>query len=173
MAAMNAFAAKKAAEPAEQPAVHAEPARRILAVDYGRRKIGLALSDELGLTAQPLAVFARKNRQDDLKRLREICHRNSVGHIIVGYPLHITGEASEMAAEAAQFAARLAKALGIEAELVDERLTSWEARQTVTETRTRGRDKRSAVDDVAAAILLREYLERRQKRLPAANPEQD
>jgi putative Holliday junction resolvase len=171
MTAMSVLAAKGHDEPTGQ-ADPTQSAPRILAVDYGRRRIGLAVSDELGLTAQPFAILVRKNRQDDLKRLREICRSNSVGHIVVGHPLHITGEASEMAAEAAQFAARLAKALGIETELVDERLTSWEARQTVAETTTRRRGQRSQIDDVAAAVLLREYLEHRRERPRASEAEQ-
>jgi len=138
----------------------ADDAPRILAIDYGRRRIGLAISDALGLTAQPLTILVRKNRQDDLKRLREICRRHSVGHIVVGHPVHITGAPGEMADEAARFAARLTKALGIESELLDERLTSWEARQHQSPTATASR-KRGHVDDLAAAILLREYLETR------------
>jgi len=151
--------------------------RRILAVDYGRKRIGLALSDELGLTAQPLAVLLRVNRQSDLRRLREICHENGVSHIIVGHPLHMTGEAGEMADEAARFAARLEKTLGIASELVDERLTSWEARQTVAETRSssgrNSRRKRGALDDVAAAILLRDYLEQKGRLAADAIAEKD
>jgi putative pre-16S rRNA nuclease len=134
--------------------------RRILAVDYGRKKIGLALSDELGLTAQPLAIIRRTNRQNDMRRLREICRRNGVCRIIVGHPLHLTGESGAMAEEASGFARRLEKATDIEVELWDERLTSWEARQTVTETRS-GRPKEGPLDDVAAAILLRDYLEQK------------
>lgn len=133
--------------------------QRILAVDYGRKKIGLALSDELGLTAQPLAVFVRRNRLADLNRLREICMRYSVGRIVVGYPVHITGQKSEMAVEAARFAARLARGLKIQTELLDERLTSWEARQIVSRSPLRRRG--GAIDDVAAAVLLRDYLEHR------------
>ena len=137
-------------------------AQRILAIDYGRKRIGLALSDELGLTARPLAVLIRKNRETDMKRLREVCTENSVGHIIVGHPLHITGQAGEMAAETTRFAARLERASGIPTEMVDERLTSWQARQTVLETKRRGRAS-DPVDDVAAAVLLRDYLERRRE----------
>jgi putative pre-16S rRNA nuclease len=147
----------------------AQPGRqagRILAVDYGRKRIGLALSDELGLTAQPLAVIVRKNRLADLKRLRELCVCNSVGHIIVGYPLHITGEPGDMAAEASRFAARLGKALHIGTEMVDERLTSWEASKTVALGRGRRAARREAIDDVAAAVLLRDYLEHRRAALP-------
>jgi putative Holliday junction resolvase len=110
---------------------------RILAVDYGRKRIGLAISDELQITAQPLLVMKRANRRDDLRRLRDICRKEGVARILVGHPLHITGEASEMAEEAARFAARVRKELGIEVDLVDERLTSWEAAQMVAESGSR------------------------------------
>jgi putative Holliday junction resolvase len=136
-------------------------AQRILAIDYGRKRIGLALSDELGMTAQPLQVLAHKNRREDVRRLREICRAKGVRLIVVGHPVHITGEAGEMADETARFATRLRKELGIEVELADERLTSWEAEQTLAEMGGAKRRKDAPLDDVAAAILLREYLERR------------
>jgi len=151
----------------------AEKPRRILAVDYGRKRIGLALSDELGLTAQPLGTLVRMNRQKDLSRLREACRTHGVTHIIVGHPLHMTGEAGEMANEAARFAARIEKEIGIDVELVDERLTSWEATQTVAETRPSARRKREPLDDVAAAILLRDYLEHTRGRAHGAAAEKD
>ncbi|MDR3720261.1 MAG: Holliday junction resolvase RuvX [Candidatus Acidoferrales bacterium] len=151
----------------------AEKPRRILAVDYGRKRIGLALSDELGLTAQPLGTLVRMNRQKDLSRLREACRTHGVTHIIVGHPLHMTGEAGEMANEAARFAARIEKEIGIDVELVDERLTSWEAAQTVAETRPSARRKREPLDDVAAAILLRDYLEQTRGRAHGAAAEKD
>ena len=141
-------------------------------MDYGRKRIGLALSDELGLTAQPLATIQRTNRQTDMRRLREICRRNSVCRILVGHPLHLTGEAGEMADEASGFARRLEKAAGIEVELRDERLTSWEARRTVTETSS-GRPKESSLDDVAAAILLRDYLEQKRDHGRSGSVEKD
>jgi putative Holliday junction resolvase len=144
----------------------AHPRNRVLAVDYGRKRIGLALSDELRLTAQPLGTLLRINRQADLRRLRETCRSHAVSRIIVGHPLHMTGEAGEMADESARFAARLRKELGLEVELVDERLTTWEARQIRPgSNRDKGR-KRPSVDDLAAAVLLRDYLE--QHGAPAA-----
>ena len=155
-----------AASPGSQPC-------RILAVDYGRKRIGLAISDELLLTAQPLLVLNRANRREDLRRLRDICRKEGVARILVGHPLHITGEAGEMAAEAARFAARLRKELGIEVDLVDERLTSWEASQVVAESRSSARRKASSLDDVAAAIFLREYLERHRGRLQPAAAEKE
>jgi len=129
---------------------------RILAIDYGRKRIGLALSDELGATAQPLLTIVRTNRRELIHRLREICAEHEVAHIVVGHPLHMTGEAGEMAAEAAAFAMRLSKELKIETELVDERLTTWEAKETMMETKSRRRGE--PIDAIAAAVLLRDYL---------------
>jgi putative Holliday junction resolvase len=146
---------------------------RVLAIDYGRKKIGLALSDELQLTAQPLLVLQRVNRRDDLRRLRDICRKQGVARILVGHPLHMTGEAGEMAEEAARFAARLRKELGIEVDLVDERLTSWEATRMIAETGSSSRRKDRSLDDVAAAIFLREYLERNPGRLQPAAGEKE
>ncbi len=135
-------------------------------MDYGRRRIGLALSDELHLTAQPLATLARTNRRDDLRRLRELVRKHGVRQIVVGHPLRLDGSASEMAAEAERFAARVEKELGLPVELVDERLTSWEARETVAETKPRPGKERS-LDEIAAAVILRDYLERERVRRAA------
>jgi putative holliday junction resolvase len=148
-------------------------AGRILAVDYGRKRIGLALSDELRMTARPLGTISRTNRRRDMRRLREACLANRVTHIIVGHPLHITGEAGEMADEAAQFAARLEKETRIGVELVDERLTSWEAKQTAAKTRKPSRHRRQPIDDVAAAILLRGYLDETRTRVHGSGAERD
>jgi putative Holliday junction resolvase len=122
--------------------------------------MGLALSDELQMTAQPLFTIVCTNRRNDLRRLREICRKHGVARILMGHPLHLTGEAGEMADEAAQFAARLQKELGIEVKLADERLTSWEAAQIVAQHKSPSRRKKASIDDVAAAVLLREYLDR-------------
>jgi putative Holliday junction resolvase len=132
--------------------------KRILAIDYGRKRIGLACSDEMGLTAQPFGTLLRTNRRNDIRRLREICRERAVGQIIVGHPLHMTGEAGEMAQEASRFAARLEKDLGIGVVLFDERLTSWEAEQLMADSGSKSKRKRKYVDDVAAAVLLRDYL---------------
>ncbi|HXX44060.1 MAG TPA: Holliday junction resolvase RuvX [Candidatus Acidoferrales bacterium] len=140
-------------------AAKGETARgRVLAIDYGRKRIGLALSDELGMTSQPFAILVRTNRQGDIRRLRAICRANGVTQIVVGHPVHMSGEAGEMADEAVRFAARLTKELGIKVDLMDERLTSWEAQQMASEFLAGSRKKRGHLDDVAAAILLREYL---------------
>lgn len=145
---------------------------RVLAIDYGRKRIGLALSDELGLTARPLATLTRTSRRNDLSRLRAICRSHSVARIIVGHPLHLDGGTSEMGDETARFADRLRKELGIPAELVDERLTSWEAKQTMA-SKSSKRPKTGQLDGVAAALLLSEFLERERRRMDAGAVEND
>jgi putative Holliday junction resolvase len=138
----------------------AKPARLcILAIDYGRRRIGLAISDEMHLTARPLQTLTRTNRRNDLRRLREIARENSVASIVVGHPLRLDGSAGDMAEEASRFAARLRKELGLPVELADERLSSWEAEQIVA-TAGRLHSKERATDKIAAAVILRDYLER-------------
>jgi putative holliday junction resolvase len=138
--------------------LHEEKAGPVLAIDYGRKRIGVAISDELGATAQPLETIQRQNRRKDLQRLREICREYRVTHIVVGHPLHMTGEIGEMAVEAAAFAKRLGKAVDLTVELMDERLTSWEAQQTMAHIKSSSRRDGEPLDDVAAAVLLREYL---------------
>jgi len=133
---------------------------RVLAIDYGRKRIGLALSDELRMTAQPLAVLVRRNRQSDIRRLRQTCRDRGVAQIVVGHPLHLSGEGNIMAEETARFAARLQKELGIPVELQDERLTSWEAEQMAAPT-SHSHRQRQPIDAVAAALVLREYLDRK------------
>lgn len=154
------LAISRSITPGSPAAMSDSEARRILAVDYGRKRMGLALSDELQMTAQPLLVIVRTNRRNDLRRLREICRKHGVARILVGHPVHITGEAGKMADEAAQFAARLQKELGIDVKLADERLTTWEAEQIVARRKSPNRRGKPSIDDVAAAVLLREYLDR-------------
>ncbi|HEY4580832.1 MAG TPA: Holliday junction resolvase RuvX [Candidatus Acidoferrales bacterium] len=137
------------------------PQRAVLAIDYGRRRLGLALSDLLGITARPLATWERTNRRGDLTRIRDLCRRHAVGRIVVGWPIRLDGTPGEMAREAARFAERLRKYLGLPVELADERLSSWEAAQQVQVTGGRaGRRAGKPLDDVAAAIILRDYLSR-------------
>lgn len=140
-----------AADPAELPL-----RARILAIDYGRKRLGLAVSDELGLTAQTLPVMPRTNRRMDMRRIREVVKEKRIGLILVGSPLHLSGRISEMSEEAEKFAERLEKEVRLPVELRDERLTSWEAEGIAKQSKT---GKNSEIDSVAAAILLREYLE--------------
>ena len=152
-------------------AANSRTAGVILAIDYGQKRLGLALSDEFGGTSHPYATWTRINRRRDLARLRELVRQQRVRHIVVGLPLHLDGTPSEMSEEAKSFAARVEKALGLPVEMMDERLSSWEARETMAAASSskRGRRgssgravarKKTPLDDIAAAIILRDYLDR-------------
>jgi len=158
----------------------------ILALDYGRARIGMAIAAVDSSLAQPLATLHRINRNEDMRRLREIARQHGIKQIVVGLPLRLDGTRGEMAEEAARFAQRVHKQLGLPVEMVDERLTSWEAERQLEEqqgrtfhatsphapaggrTRAKGNAKTS-VDAMAATIILKEYLDRqRQSTEPAA-----
>jgi putative Holliday junction resolvase len=128
-----------------------------MAIDYGRSRFGLALSDELGLTSQPLKILERTNRRDDIRRIRLLARENNVRQIVVGLPLRLDGSAGEMAEEVKRFAARLTKEIGLPVEMFDERLSSWEANETQVITNRREASDAHR-DDIAAAIILRDYL---------------
>ena len=146
----------------------------ILAVDYGRARMGLALADVETRMAQPLSTMERVNRNEDMRRLRELVREHGVKQIVVGLPLRLDGTRGEMAEEVERFAQRLRKQIGVQVELVDERLTSWEAERLLEEVQGRfiheekltgGKKSKTAqakmsVDAVAAAVILKEYLDR-------------
>lgn len=146
----------------------------ILSIDYGRERMGLAIADANAKVAQPLSTMERINRNEDMRRLRELVREHSVRQIVVGLPLKLDGTRGEMAEEAERFARRVRKQIGVPVDMVDERLTSWEAERLLEETQGRflhvekpggaRKQKRAAerltVDAVAAAVILKEYLER-------------
>jgi putative Holliday junction resolvase len=154
---------------------------RILGVDYGRARIGLAIADNESRMPQPLGIMERINRNEDMRRLRELIREHGVRQIVVGLPLRLDGTRGEMAEEVERFAQRVRKQIGVPVELMDERLTSWEAERLLEEVQGRfihdeklgaGRKQKRAqpkmtVDAVAAAVILREYLERQES--PAEN----
>jgi putative Holliday junction resolvase len=146
----------------------------ILAVDYGRARIGLALADSKTRMAQPLSTMERINRNEDMRRLRELAREHGVKQIVVGLPLRLDGTRGEMAEEVERFAQRVRKQIGVPVEMVDERLSSWDAERLMEEIQGRFiRDEKltgskksknvqakMTVDAVAAAVILKEYLDR-------------
>lgn len=147
----------------------------ILGIDYGRARIGLAIADTRTALARPLDTLQRINRNEDMRRLREIVRAHGVRQIVVGLPLLLDGTRGEMAEEAARFAERVRKQFGVPVEMVDERLTSWEAERLLedhagkvfhddakTSRKKRRESSRASVDAMAAAVILKEYLEQQQ-----------
>ncbi len=136
---------------------------RYLGLDVGSRRIGVAVSDELGLTAQPVLTLERRgNRRDDLRSLARLCRRFGVAGIVVGNPLHLSGEASPRAAKTQAFAAKLGELTGLPIHLWDERLTTREAHTILYEAGHARQMHRKVVDQVAAALILQSFLDRKQ-----------
>lgn len=133
---------------------------RVLGLDPGERRIGLAISDDLGLTAQPLGFVERRNVDADLRRVAELCARHGVQRVVVGLPLRLDGRPGPEAERAQAFARRLAAHLSIPVETWDERLTTRVAERALLEADASRARRRRRVDAVAAAVMLQSYLER-------------
>jgi putative holliday junction resolvase len=137
-----------------------DPKPRYLALDVGNRRVGVAVSDELGLTAQPVMTLVRKrNQRDDLRSLARLARRFAVAGIVVGNPVHLSGDLSPQAAKTQNFAAELGELTGLPIHLWDERLTSREAHQILYEAGKKRQEHRSVVDQVAAVLILQSFLE--------------
>jgi putative Holliday junction resolvase len=139
-----------------------------LGLDFGRRRIGLAVSDAEGIFAFPAGAIERTNHAKDLAALADVIRERGVRCIVLGLPLHLDGRAGEMADAVRAFAGELERVTGLPVELMDERWTTREAERALHEAgRPRGRRRRGGrgdVDAAAAAILLRTWLERRRAR---------
>ena len=132
---------------------------RILALDLGARRIGLALSDELGLTAQGLPTLVRKNKRQDLQALKQIVEERQVRLVVVGNPLHMSGQQGRQSQNAALFAESLSSHTGVETKLWDERLTSREAERVLRQSGISIAKRGAAVDRLAAVLILQSYLD--------------
>jgi len=141
-----------------------EPPPRYLALDIGSKRIGVAVSDELGLTAQPVLTLERKrNTREDLRSLARLARRYGVVGIVVGNPLHLSGEQSTRAAKTQAFAAALGELSGLPIHLWDERLTTHEAHEILYEAGHARQDHRQIVDQVAATLILQSFLDARER----------
>ena len=144
---------------------------RILALDYGRARIGMAIADPETALPHPLGTLDRINRNEDMRRLRELVREHGVRQIVVGLPLRLDGTRGDMAEEASKFGQRVRKQLGLPVQMVDERLTSWEAERMLEELqgrtihtasgKKRKENSKPGVDALAAALILKEYLDRK------------
>lgn len=133
---------------------------RFLALDVGSKRIGVAVSDELGLTAQPvLTLERRRNPREDLRSLARLCRRYEVAAIVVGNPLSLEGEITPQAAKIQSFAAELGELTKLPIHLWDERLTSHEAHQILYEAGHPRQSHRNVVDQVAASLILQSFLD--------------
>lgn len=151
--------------------------KRILALDPGTKRIGVALSDEMGWIAQPLETFERRSIAADLQHIQQLVHDHAVGRVIMGMPFRLDGSVGPAAEQVEQFKAMLEGVLTVPVIPWDERLTSKSAEAMLIEANVSRKKRKGAVDRVAAAILLQSYLEslsvERQPGSPDAERSQD
>jgi putative Holliday junction resolvase len=132
---------------------------RTLALDLGKKRIGLAISDELGLTAQGLETLERKGRRDDIEALRKLVAAKGVTRFLIGDPLHMSGAASRQGDYTREFASELGRKTGLPVEFRDERWTSREAERTIRGEGVANGDRKATIDMLSAVILLQSYLD--------------
>jgi putative Holliday junction resolvase len=156
---------RSAAEPAGQRPEEGALVPRIVAFDVGDRRIGLAISDPLGYTAQPLFTLHREGRKADLKSVGRVLRRHRVTEAVVGNPLYMSGDQSPQAAKAQAFAEELRVEFGITVHLWDERLTTTQAHRLLDDAGyAAGNQKggrKGIIDQVAAVLILQSFLEAR------------
>lgn len=132
---------------------------RRLGLDYGDRRIGVALSDELGWTAQALEVIGRTNREEDLERIVRLVEEHRVGEVVVGLPKNMNGTIGPRGEIAMAFAERLRERLDIPVVLWDERLSTVSAERTLVSADVSRKKRKQVIDKMAASIILQNYLE--------------
>ena len=130
----------------------------ILGIDFGRARIGLAISDELRLLAHPLKTIPAN--KDSAKRIAEIVRDRKIDKVVVGIPKHMSGEIGESAKAALEFAEKLRAEISCPVETWDERLTTVAANRALTAAGKKTRQTRQIVDQVAAQMILQGYLDR-------------
>jgi len=135
-----------------------EKAPRLMGLDVGDRRIGVAVSDELGLTAQPVLTLTRKNRRQDLGSLGRLLRRYGCGQVVVGNPLYMSGDISPQAVKAQAFARALETETGVAVVLWDERLSTSEAHRHLDAAGHDGK-RRGVIDQVAAVLILQSFLD--------------
>lgn len=131
---------------------------RVLAIDLGAKNIGTAISDALGLTVRPVETIRRSNSVRDIARLAFLVGDLGAEAVVVGLPLRMDGSIGDAATAAIRFAERLRQRLDVAVFTQDERLTSYEADQMMIERGVSRAERRARSDEVAAMIILQDYL---------------
>ena len=132
---------------------------RVLAIDFGEKRIGLALSDPLGFTAQGLETLQRQNIKQVLSAIADLVKKNAVGEIVVGLPVNMDGSRGFKAEEVMKFVSQLESVAGAPVKTWDERLTSREANRLMVEEGLSRKKQKENSDRLAATLILQNYLE--------------
>ncbi len=135
--------------------------KRVVAIDLGKARVGVAISDDLGLLAHPRPALDGRKRGKLLASFKRMVEQDDVGRFLVGLPLNMSGQAGTAAQRAVRFCQLLADTTGVEVELVDERLSTVQAERALRAAGSRGSEIQGKVDGAAAAILLQHWLDQR------------
>src|SRR5271165_6625865 len=133
--------------------------RRLLGLDVGDRRVGVAVSDAMRLTAQPVMTLLRSNRRQDARSLLRVIRKHNCTEIVVGNPLYMSGDLSPQAAKAQAFTQMLREETGLPVHLWDERMTTTEAHRHLHASGLAGAEHKKVVDQVAAMLILQNYLD--------------
>ena len=147
--------------------------KRLLAIDLGRARSGLAISDELGLLAHPLETVESGNTNEVMQRIRVLVREKNIARVVVGLPRNMDGSLGNAAKAALAFAEKLRAQVSCPVVTWDERLTTVVANQTLHEAGRATRDMRRCIDQVAAQIILQGYLDQLQMRAEQEPPQQE
>lgn len=136
--------------------------QRVLGLDVGSRRIGMAISDPLGITAQGLETLQRQNKRLDLEKLGAVVHEYEVAEIVVGCPLRMSGAEGTQAEKMKRFAEDLRARFQVPVHLWDERLTSAEANRLLRSTEMSIKRRGQVVDQIAAVLILQNWMDAKQ-----------
>ena len=132
--------------------------KRLMGIDYGDARIGIAFSDLLQMLSNPHSIYASCGEDEDLNYLSNLAKQNDVETIVIGLPLCMDGEENERTAKTRQFGEKLASVSGIKVVFEDERLSSYEAEEILKQNKIPPKDRKKHLDKLAAAIILQSYL---------------
>jgi len=133
---------------------------RIMGIDYGVKRIGVAVSDPLGVTAQPLEVIQRKSVKEDIARIKSLAETGGIVTIVIGFPYNMDGTPGALADEVTAFGDKVKAETGLPVEFYDERMTTLQVDRMLTEEADVSREKRRQVrDKLAASLILQSYLQ--------------
>jgi putative Holliday junction resolvase len=141
---------------------------RIMAIDFGLKRIGVAVSDPLGITAQGITVIKHKNNKITLREISQLIIKFGVVQVVLGNPIRFGGEPGTLQETVENFGKKLSKATGVRVDLVDERLTTLQAEKMLVSADVRREKRREVIDMIAAQLLLQGYLDSLPKRQPPA-----
>ena len=138
---------------------------KVMGLDYGKARIGVALSDIMGFLASPFTTLKRTELTKDINFLKDIILKNDVKTVVIGLPLEMSGNKGVIAKETEEFADVLKNETGVNIEFVDERLSSYEAEEQLKLTIKSWEKRKQLLDQVSASIILQNYLDRNKEKL--------